>query len=177
MPTDHTPTPEPAPRTPATGGTPVLAFLALLVATLTAAYVIYRDPPWGRLGKYDFSTPEQALRSESRMRANGDIPAMIELESRLDRKEEKERLATLEIKRTAEFRGKTALFVQYKRTDKGSKKEVVRREVMWYEKEEGSGYWRQTSVSSTDLRKGNEKLARDIDAWGNGEGVTGSLSE
>ena len=77
-PTPHTPvTPAPllaAPQ-PARNGASLVSLLALMIALLTAAYVIYRDPPWGRLAKYNFSDPEQALRSDMRIRADGDIRA------------------------------------------------------------------------------------------------------
>jgi hypothetical protein len=151
---------------PARGGVPILSILALLVALATAGYVIYRDPPWGRLGKYSFSTPEQALRSDMKMEANGDIHALIELNAKLDRKQLREKLNSLDVKRTADYKGKTALFIQYKSTDKETKQEKERKEVVWYEKEETTGYWRRTYVSSMEVRTSDEKLAKEIEQWG-----------
>jgi len=136
-----------------------------LIALATAGYVIYRDPPWGRLGKYNFSTPEQALKSDWQLEANGDIHALIELQKKLDRKNLQEKLNSLEVKRTAEYKGRTALFIQYKTTDRETKKEKERKEVVWYEKDEKSGLWRQAFVSSVDVRKNDEALAKDIESW------------
>src|SRR6185503_11543382 len=57
----------PTPPKPARNTAGLIALVALGIALLTAGYVVYRDPPWGRLAKYNFSNPEQALRSEVRM--------------------------------------------------------------------------------------------------------------
>lgn len=171
---DNTPDAPPPPASERARPKPVrtiagpLALVALLVALATAGYVVYRDPPWGRLAKYSFATPEQAMRSDLKMEATGDIHALIELNAKLDKKQLKERLNTLEVKRTAEYKGKTALFIQYMATDKDakeSKEPKERREVVWYEKEEGSGYWRRTYASPGEIRGMDEKLAKDIDAW------------
>lgn len=160
--TANTPAPAPA-AAPRPARVSLLPAAALMVALLTAAYVLYRDPPWGRLSGYNFSTPEQALRSDMRMRANGDIAALIELERKMDHKEDKEQLATLDVKRTAEFEGKTALFVQYKVTDRDSKEPKEQKEVLWFERQE-SGYWRRTA-SPLALQKGDPQLAKDVAAW------------
>lgn len=176
------PVPKRARPEPARGGVSVLSVLALLVALATAGYVIYRDPPWGRLAKYSFATPEQAMRSDMKMEATGDIHALIELNAKLDKKQLKEKLNTLEVKRTAEFKGKTVLFIQYMATDKDAKepKEAKeRKEVVWYEKEEGSGYWRRSYVGNGEVGGTDEKLAKDIDAWTSrgGIGMPGGMGE
>lgn len=163
-----TPNPAPAPAAsrPARGGPSLLSVIALLIALLTAAYVIYRDPPWGRLAKYNFSTPEQALRSQTKMEANADILSLIELNIKREQKQLKEKLNTLEVKRTAEFEGKTVLFIQYKMTDKNAKEPkepTEHKEVVWYEKEE-NGYWQQTAPPRA-LQTGDPQLAKDINAW------------
>jgi hypothetical protein len=165
------PTPEPpmsASPKPARGGSGVVSLIALAVALLTAGYVIYRDPPWGRLAKYNFSDPEQALRSDWRIRANGDFPAMVELAPKWDYKEDKERLDTLDVKRKADWNGKTALFIQYKLTDqddKDAKEPKELKEVVWLEKSEKSGYWQRVFVDPGKVRKTDPQLAKDIGAW------------
>ncbi len=175
--------PPPAPKRarpePARGGVSVLSVLALLVAVATAGYVIYRDPPWGRLAKYSFATPEQAMRSDMKIEATGDIHALIELNAKLGKKQLKEKLNTLEVKRTAEYKGKTVLFIQYRATDKDAKEAKERKEVVWYEQEEGSGYWRQSYVNSGEVRGTDEELAKDIDAWSSrgGIGMPGGMGE
>src|SRR5262249_31440863 len=132
MSSDNTPDTPPPPRPPkrAPGGGPsIMSILALLIAVVTACYVMFRDPPWGHLTKYNFSSPENALRSDMRMEANGDIHALIELNAKLDKKQLKEKSSSLEVKRTAEFDGKTALFIQYKSYDKKKKKDEEHKEV------------------------------------------------
>src|SRR5207253_577581 len=86
---EHAEEPRSRPRPkPAGGGFSVMGLIALLIALVVAGYVIYRDPPWGRLAKYNFSTPENALKSEFKMQANGDILSMIEYESKTERKDQ-----------------------------------------------------------------------------------------
>jgi hypothetical protein len=165
-----TPPAPPAPPKRASGGPSIVSMLALLIAVTTACYVVFRDPPWGHLGKYDYSSPEQALRSDMRIRANGDMPALIELEGQMLRKAEKERLASLEVKRTAEFKGKTALFIQFKSTDKNSKEEKERKQVVWYAKDDVTGRWERTDLGE-DIRQLDKKLAQDIAEWQGWPGI------
>jgi hypothetical protein len=141
-----------------------LSVLALFIAVVTAGYVLYRDPPMGRLGKYNFSTPEEALRSNLRMEANGDVFARIELEEKLGRKEAKERISTLEVNRTAEFKGKTILFIQYKATDKHTKEQKDRKQVVWFVKDEDTGIWQPTTPGA-DFQMMDKKLSQDIAEW------------
>ena len=83
----------------------------------------------------------------------------------MDHKEEQEQLDTLEVKRTADWDGKTAMFIQYKVPDKESKESKERKEVVWYEKNEKSGFWRRAFVDLSKVRRTDKKLAEDIDAW------------
>lgn len=182
------PAPAPLDRPPAGGGNAplILASLGCLVALLAAGYVVYRDPPWkakekeaapaaglsGNLGKYDFSSPEAAQRSMLRMQLDADVGSIIEYETKFDRKKRKERLETLEVKRTVDYpgandrdRGKKVIFYTYK---EGGKE---KRATQWYERDEDSGLWRRTYLTlprfspngKTDEREA--ALADEIRQW------------
>ena len=160
--------PEPRRTKPARtgGGFPILGLLALLVALATAGYVVYRDPPWGRLGKYNFSSPEQSMRSDLRMRANSDVLALIELDGKLEKKELNLRLSSLKVDKAVDWQGKTALFIQYKQLNRKTKEEKERKEVVWYEKDDTTGYYKRTfDIDTGELRKTDEKLYKDMMAW------------
>jgi hypothetical protein len=165
--TEHADEPRSRPRPkPAGGGFSVLGLIALLVALLTAGYVIYRDPPWGRLTKYNFSTPEQALRSRMQMQANGDYLAQGEYFSQQFKKDKKKELDSLKVEKTAEWRGKTAVFVRYNRVDRIKKTEKEVKEVVWFEKDEDTGKYREALfVDTSELVKSDEKLYKEIQAW------------
>lgn len=161
-------------RGAASGGF-LLALIAFVLALLTAGYIVYRDPPWGRLSKYDFSSPEASLRSQIKMEMNADILASVELASKLGRKEIKEKFDSLEIKadKTGEVDGKKVVFYQYKVTDKESKKTRDVKDVQWFEKDEDSGYWKRSYMDPATVQAKNEKLAKEIAAWSNRLGFGG----
>jgi hypothetical protein len=144
--------------------------VALLVSLVALGYTMYHNPPWGPLARYNYSTAEAACRSDLEMEARGDIPAFMALNRRVDKRNIQERLATLDIAKTADYKGKKVLFVKYKTTDKETKQEKERKEVHWYEKHEDSGYWQRTYVNESEVRKTDEKLAKDIEAWGRSGG-------
>lgn len=147
----------------------LLALFGFLIALGTAAYVIYRDPPWGRLSKYDFSTPEAALRSQIRIMMNADAQAKAEFEATLDRQRMKEKLATMEIKRSETFEKKQVLFITFKREDKELKS------VEWFEKDDKTGLWKPTFESTDRIRTVNRALADAIQAWVTRDGGRGGL--
>jgi len=166
---DDTPPPSRSRRRPAaeprssSGGagkfTLVLAVLTFLLAAATAGYVVYRDPPWGRLSRYDFSTPEGAQRSHLQMERNGDIQAMIELNRKIDRRKTGERLESLSVKKTVEFQGKKGLFTTYKIDGK------TKKTVEWFEKDADSGYWKPTFVSPFEMEKTDKAQAEEVKKW------------
>jgi hypothetical protein len=146
-------------RRGASQGAFLLALFGFVIALVTAGYVVYRDPPWGRLGKYDFSTPEAALRSQLRILMNADAQAKAEYEAKLDRRRVREKMDTLQIRRTEPFEKKQVLFVAYKREDKEVKA------VEWYEKDEKTGLWKPTFESVDKVRATNRALADAIQSW------------
>ena len=149
-----------------TSGAFLLALLGFLVALATAGYIVYRDPPWGRLSKYDFSTAENALKSQLKMEANADVLALVQYTAKFERNHLKEKLDTLEIAKTADYDKKTVLFIKYKETDKKTKETKDRKEVEWFEKDEDTGYWKPVPyVDMAKLKQANEKLAEEITKW------------
>jgi len=154
---------EPAAEAPRRGsrGPLVLSIIALLLALTAVAYVVYRDPPWGRLSKYDFRTPEAAYTSQVRMAANGDYLAMMELQRKLNNKQIRERLDSLRIDRTRQAGNRTVVFAEYR--EKGNQ----RREVVVFEKDADSGMWKQSYSAMTELMS-DHRLGQEIREWTGG---------
>lgn len=149
----------------------ILAIAALVISLTAAAYVFYRDPPWGRLSRYDFSTAERAYRSQLRIEANGDVLAMIELQRKLDERRLREKLSTVKIEHTEMHQGKVVLFISYEM--KGN----PMHEVSYFERHpEHGNLWRQTHISTDEIRGSNAALAAEIQRWlanNNGGGFMG----
>jgi hypothetical protein len=155
----------PGPPSGSSKGTVFFAVAALVLVFASVGYSVYKNPPWGRLSKYDFSTPEAALKSQMKMDANADILASVEYQSKVRGKAIKEKIDTLEVKRTEDFDGKKVLFVQFKETDRETKKTEDRKVIEWFEKDDDSGLWKETYVSTSQVREKNEKLAKEIEDW------------
>jgi hypothetical protein len=164
----------PPPRREPRGSAPpargfVLGLVALLISLVALGYALYHNPPWSPLARYNYSSAEAALRSDLLMEARGDVPAFMELNRRIDRRNMQERLATLEIVKTADYKGKKALFVKYKTTDKETKQQKERKDVEWYELDEGSGFWQRSYSGMEEVRRSDERLAREIEEWHRGD--------
>lgn len=142
-------------------GTAFFAVAAILLTVASVGYSFYKNPPWGRLSKYDFSSPEAALRSNLKLEANGDILAAVEYEAKIDRRKRKEYRDTLEVKRTEDADGKKLIFIQYRETNPSTKKTRQLYDVRWFERNEDTGYW----TPSTPSRNVPEKLSQDIIEW------------
>jgi hypothetical protein len=137
-----------------------LAIAALGISLSAAAYVLYRDPPWGRLSRYDFSTAERAYLSQLRIEANGDLLAMIELQRKLDERNLREKLNSLKIDHSEMHQGKAVLFISYEAN--GNRMH----EVSFYEQHpDHSNLWRQTHISVDQIRATNQRLADEIQSW------------
>ena len=151
-------------RRGATRGPFLLALIGFVLALVTALYVVYRDPPWGRLSRYDFSTPEAAFKSQLRMMMNADLQAQSEHRARTEKKKLKEQADTLEVRKSADFEKKKVLFIAFKKEGKEVKT------VQWFEKDEDSGLWKQVFESTFRVRETNKKLADEIDSWPTSDG-------
>jgi hypothetical protein len=141
------------------------AVAGLLLALFSVAYTLYRNPPWGRLSRYDFSTPETALRSQLRMEADGDYKAQFEYQAKLMSTDLKTVSDSLVIQRTAPFDNKTVVFIQFRFTNPLTQQERERKIVEWFEKDEKTGYWMQARERPRDLPQKDPQLAAEIEAW------------
>lgn len=120
---------------------------------------MFRDPLGSGISKYDFSTPRAALVSRMKIEANKDIRAMIEFESRVHSKEQKEKIDTLEVRKEADFRGKKILFVAFKA------KGVNKYSIEGFEKDANTGYWLPSYVGSFEVEKDDKELAEQMRRW------------
>jgi hypothetical protein len=149
----------------------LLAIAALVVSLSAAAYVVYRDPPWGRLSRYDFSTAERAYMSQLRIEANGDLQTMIEMQRKLDERRVGEKLRSVKIDHSEMHQGKAVLFISYEWNG------YRMHEVTYYERHpEHANLWRQTHISIDTIRSANAGLADEIQKWlanSNGGGLPG----
>jgi hypothetical protein len=156
-------------------GAVLLALFGTLVALATAGYVVYRDPPGkaktdstdpaktttsaaSNLSRYDFSSAEAALRSEYKIQLTGDVPALLELQAKTDRKVRQEALDTLDVKRAVDFEGKKVVFLTYRKDGKEVK------ETHWYRRDPDAGMWIRTEPPAK-VREKDPKLAGEIQAW------------
>jgi hypothetical protein len=133
--------------------------LALVLALVALAVAVFRSPLGAGLSKYDFTTPRNALKSQWEMQANRDIRASLDLDNVRDGPQLREKIRTFEVKKEAEWKGTTILFVSYER------KGVKKYEVVGFEKDASSGYWLRSYFSRFDLGKDKPDLARDITSW------------
>ena len=86
----------------------LISLLALIVAS-TALYLQWHVPgKVAGLAKYDLTTPEAALRSKFVINANEDILAQMELALRTNQPPHKEKLRTLNIKKTINLDSSTS---------------------------------------------------------------------
>ena len=140
--------------------------VASLVLTLFAiGYTLSRNPPGGRASKYDFSSPEAALRSQLKMRANGDYQAEVEYQIQLQKKELRRVADSLEVIRTADFEDKKVLFIQYLVPEAKSGNEEEMKFAEWFEKDPSSGYWVPLHEGPPGWQRKDRQLAEDIAEW------------
>lgn len=136
-----------------------ISLLALLVAGAALALPFLRDPLGKGVSGYDFSTPELAAKSMTRIEMGRDIRAQMELGDLRRGGTPEEVYRTFEINRVADFGDKKIVFVSFLR--KGKK----RRELLEFEKDLESKLWLPASLSVYDVKKTDEKLAKEMEAW------------
>ena len=140
-----------------------LAGLALVLSGVALGVTLFRPTPpnplGSGLGKYDFSTPRAALRSQDEIQLNNDIRAELDLHHHLEGPRLRERVNTLEVKKEAEWGGKSILFISYERDG------VKKYEIASFEKDTKSGLWKRSYAGSFDVRKSNPELADQMDSW------------
>jgi hypothetical protein len=105
-----------------------LSVVALAVALLST----WSSDP---LAAYDFSSPENALRSLAQLNAEMDMDAIAFCKAREIHQGSVEKLQSLRVSRVVEYGGCKGLFFSYTRQG------VVQCEVDWFEKNADTGHW------------------------------------
>jgi hypothetical protein len=113
----------------------ILSVAALIISAVTAALVILDIGGQPSHRKYDFSSPEAALRSDLTMTRDGDFDAIRAFYRDFNRAVASEALNTLHIERTREYKGAKMLFLSF--TERG---EPVK-ECRFYVRDAESGLW------------------------------------
>jgi len=108
---------------------------------------------------YSFDTPLNAYRSRLQMIVNKDWIGMVENDFAVRGEDAKEKLETLQVKKTREHDGKMILFVEY------NKLGLPVQNVVAFQKDNVSGMWRELYFSSYDVRDDNPGLAAEIRQW------------
>lgn len=162
LPMRRVPRSEPA-AAPARGSSlPVaLSILALVISLAVAGYVLYRGDPYSsRLSRYDFTTPESAFRSNLRIQATADLPAMIELQRRSDGKQLRARLDAARVVDSVDCRGKSILFVEYLIDA------ILTREIHCFERDpDDRRFWKTSHITPDEIRHFDPTLAERVARW------------
>jgi hypothetical protein len=137
----------------------LLASLALLAALAALGLVLFRNPLGAGVGRYNFSTPRDALFSGLEMDANHDLRAYIELHQIAEGPQIKEKLKTLEVRYEREYKGKKILFISYE------EKHEKKHETAAFEKDAASGLWLRRFVSDYEVEKDDRNLAEEMRNW------------
>jgi ribosomal protein S27AE len=137
----------------------ILPSLSLVIAVAALGVAVFRDPLGSGISKYDFTTPRAALESRMKMELNQDIRAMMEFQIRVRGKKEKERLATLEVRKEAEYQGKKILFIAFKVDG------VNKYDTESFEKDASTGFWIPAYVGAYEVEKDNKELADQMRRW------------
>lgn len=138
-----------------------LSAVALLLALSTLIYVASRESFGSGLRKYDFSNARAAYASGLQMERDKDLRAFVEYERRfgehsLEGKRVREKIDSYELQKEIDYGSRKGLLVTYKA---GGEK---RHEVVWFEKDDDSGFWVRTDVLSRDIERNDRDLAELI---------------
>jgi hypothetical protein len=143
-----------------------LSLAALVISVATAIWTMVSDPLGSGLSNYDFSSPEQALRSSLAIEINHDIRAQLEFDRLVLGKKRAEKLKTLKIHRESEYQGKKLLFVSFEQNG------IPRKDVEAFDKDADTGIWtgpmfmRASEIQDADLREAVDKWENTV---GSGE--------
>jgi predicted Zn finger-like uncharacterized protein len=137
-----------------------MSALALVLSGVALGLVFFRNPlPGSSLKKYDFSTPKAALTSQLEMERDQNLRAGMEMNGLVEGPLVQEKLRTLDVRKEAEWKGKKILFVAYEQ------KGVKKYNTIGFEKDAKTGFWLRHYVSSFEVRKDDERLARVMESW------------
>ncbi len=142
-----------------------MSIAGLVLALFAIGYSLSRNPPGGRISKYNFSSPEAALRSQLKMQLNGDHQAEMEYQIKMQKKELRRVADSMEVIRTADFEDKKVLFLQYMVPEAKTGHEEEMRFAEWFEKDPSSGYWVPLREKPPGWQQKNKQLAADIAEW------------
>ncbi|MGD8453606.1 MAG: hypothetical protein PVJ57_17465 [Phycisphaerae bacterium] len=134
-----------------------LSIVALACSVASLTWAVLHDPLGRGMSAYDFTTPENALRSGLECSINGDIRAGIELQQTVSMKRDAEQLRTLKIHKEANYRGTKILFISYEQDG------IPRHGISSYEKDADSGLWFETYLSEYSID--DDALEQVIKEW------------
>lgn len=140
-----------------------VAILISLVAFLTAlgsiALQLQSKPLGDGIDKYSFADPLEALKSKLQMDVNQDYLAEFQLSHAITVKKNSEKLQTIKVNKTREYKGSTLLFIEYNEAG------LPKREIVGMEKDASTGYWSNVYVSTYFVEKENPALAAEMKEW------------
>lgn len=129
------------------------------VAILLSGYAVIKPNPIGKgIDAYDFSSPEEALKSELLIQKSGDLLAQTEYQVRRSLKDIEARDASMEIHDSSDYDGKKILFISY--LEDGKSKYDTRS----FEKDSETGNWYYSYVSTYGMPD-NSDMKKRIEAW------------
>ena len=108
-----------------------------------------------QFAKYDFTTPEKALRSEVQARLNKHWAAILCYQAKVSEAIARERLETLKVCKTIEYGGKIILLVSVQ--ERG----IAKYEAVAMEKDAASGLWYEEKVGWIQ----EENIRKVVDQW------------
>lgn len=134
----------------------VLSVAALAISMCTAAWSILHDPLGAGISSYDFTTPANAPNSKLATDRNGDVRAMMDLD-RLRGRRSQEKMATIKVRRDAEYGGKKILFISFKENG------LTKHDTEAFEKDAETGLWFPAFVGEYSMT--DAALKRAIETW------------
>lgn len=135
----------------------IVSAIALALSAGAFAWSVLHSPLGAGISKYDFTTPEKALRSTIDMRGSGDIRAHIEMEQLQLGKKNEEKGKTLKVHSESNYQGKKIVFVSFKENG------ITRNDIATFEKEADSGLWFQTFIST--YKMSDPAVEKAINDW------------
>ncbi|MDZ4685691.1 MAG: hypothetical protein SH850_11550 [Planctomycetaceae bacterium] len=136
------------------------SFLALCIAIGTAAYVFLRgrsEVSASAIQGFNFSSPEDSLRSVLTMRRQGQFTALRSYDVAFNGAVLEEKLKSLKIHKTREHDGRRILFVSY------SERGDTKFDTESYIRDADSGLWGPSRYSYYDVS--DKQLAEEMRAW------------
>ena len=138
----------------------LFSFLALCIAIGTAAFVFMRgrsEVSASAIQGFNFSSPEDSLRSMLTMRRQGQFTALRSYDVAFNGAVLDEKLKTLQIHKTREHDGRRVLFISY--NERGDKKYDTES----YIRDADAGLWGACRYSYYDVN--DRQLAEEMRAW------------